>query len=58
MEDGTNLPRFYLSRYHKFLLELHENHLHHNYGTQLDRGVTDDTLWQCYWKRLSAQLTR
>jgi hypothetical protein len=28
------------------------DHVHHNDGTHLDGGISDDTTWQDYWKRL------
>ena len=32
--------------------EVYGDHVHQNSGQHLDGGITDDAMWQSYWRRL------
>ena len=42
-------------RAHLSLQEVYGDFLHHNDGTHLVEGVSDDTTWQSFWRQLAAQ---
>ena len=58
MEEGTDLPRFALSRDHQFIVEVYSDNLHHNYGTHLDGGIAYCAIYKRLWRRLATQLSR
>ena len=56
-EEGTDLPDFTLERVNLLLQGVYGDFLHQNNGLHLDGGVLYDDVWQCFWRRLAAQLT-
>jgi hypothetical protein len=36
----------------KMMDKVYGDHVHHNDGTHLDGGISNDTSWQDYWKRI------
>ena len=57
-EENTDLPDITPERAHLLLRTIYGDFPHHNYGSHLDRGVTDDALWQHCWCWLAVQLAR
>ena len=53
LEKDAHLQGFAPSREHEMLMEVYGDHLYHNDGTHLGRGVKDNALWQSLWKRPS-----
>ena len=56
-EKNTDLTFFTRERAHLLLQGFYGDFLHHNNGLHLYRGVTDDAIWKCCWRRLAAQLS-
>ena len=54
-EENADLPNFSPECAHLFFREVYGYSPHHNNGSHLDGGVTDDTIWQCCWRWLDAQ---
>ena len=54
MEERTigDLPGAILSDADRLMDKVYGDHVHQNDGTHLDGGITDDTVWQTYWRRL------
>ena len=55
-EENVDLPDFTPERAHLLLQGVYRESHHHNNGSHLDRGVTDDAVWQRCWRRIAAQL--
>ena len=54
-EKNADLPDFTPERAHLLLREVYGDFPHHNDGSHLDGGVTDNAIWERPWRRLSAQ---
>ena len=54
-EEKADLTDFTPERAYLLWREVYGNFPHHNYGSYLDGGVADDTIWQRCWRRLAAQ---
>ena len=54
-EENTDLPGFTPERAHLLLQGVYGDFPHHNDGSHLDGGITDDAAWQRCWRRLAAQ---
>ena len=55
LEGNAYLPEFTPGRAHLLFQGLYGYFPHHNDGLDLDRGVTDDAIWQRPWRRLEVQ---
>jgi hypothetical protein len=47
-----DLPGTVLTDVDRMMDRVYGDHVHHNDGTHLDGGISDDATWQDYWKRL------
>jgi hypothetical protein len=45
----ADLPGIVLTYTDKEMDKVFRDHIHHNDGTHLDRGVGDDAIWQKHW---------
>ena len=57
-EEGAELQDFTPTSLHLLLQVVYEDFLHHNDGTRLTGGVSDDAAWKSCWLRLAAQSAR
>ena len=55
-EENADLPDFTPECAHLLLQEFYGDFPHHNNGSHLDGGDTDNTIWQRRWRRLAAKL--
>ena len=55
MEECAELKGFTPFQAHELLLEVYVDHLHHNNGMHLDKGVVNEAIWQQCWRRLADQ---
>ena len=53
---GTDLPDFALFRAHQLLVEVYGDYLHQNCVMYLENGISINTISQCLWFQLTAQL--
>ena len=56
-EESIDLSDFTPEHAHLLLQGFYGDFLHHNYGSHLDRGVADETIWKFRWRHLSTQLS-
>ena len=56
LEENADHPDFTPERAHLLLQGVYGDFLHHNYGSHLYGGVTDDDVWKHCWHRMVAQL--
>ena len=54
-EENADLPGFTPERAHLLLQGVYGDFLHHNEGSHLDGGITDDATWQRRWRRLAGK---
>ena len=54
-EENADLWEFTPKRAHLLLQGFYGDFLHHNYESQLHRGIADDALWKSCWCGLAAQ---
>ena len=55
LEENTDLSEFNLERAQLLLRLFYGDYLHQNNGLYLERGFTEDAIWQRRWIRLAAQ---
>ena len=51
MEEGADLPDYTPTPPDQKLSSIYGDHIHNNDGTHMDRGISDDKLWQRLWRR-------
>ena len=54
-EENVDIPGFAPERAHLLLQGVYGDFPHHNDGSHLDGGITDDAAWQSRWRRISVQ---
>ena len=54
-EENSDLPGFTPERAHLLLQGAYGDFPHHNDGSHLDGGISDNAAWQCRWRQLVAQ---
>ena len=55
-EENAELPNFTPKSAHILLRGVYGGYPHHNDGSHMDGGITDNAIWQRCWRRLAAQL--
>ena len=54
-DENADLPEFTPERAHLLFQGVCGDFPHHNNRSHLDRGVTDNAIWQRHWRRLAVQ---
>ena len=52
IDEGADLPGYTATQADQLIKSVYGDHIHQNDATHLDGGISDDSLWQSYWRQL------